>query len=96
MQFVTKEQIDQFYIKFKGKDIVNLNEMLEVFQEIFDHPAPVKMMSEDNKKKITHSLFTNPTVMNDLKEAAEDNELIYNEEDIMRIVHVVQNGRWKI
>lgn len=29
--------------------------------------------------------------MNDLKEAAEDNELIYNEDDIMRIVHEVKN-----
>jgi len=30
MQFVTKEQIDQFYVKFKDKDIVELNEMIEV------------------------------------------------------------------
>ncbi|MFD0959954.1 hypothetical protein [Paenibacillus chungangensis] len=93
MQFVTQEQIDQFYIKFEGKDIVELNEMLEVFREVFDHPAPVKMMSEDKKRRMTHSLFTNPLVMNDLREAAEDNKLIYNEEDIMRIVHEVQDGR---
>lgn len=93
MEFVTKEQIDQFYIKFKGKDLVDLNEMLEVFEDIFDHPAPVKMLSEDKKKKMTHSLFTNPVVMNDLREAAEDNELIYKEEDIMRIVHEVRDGR---
>lgn len=93
MQFVTKEQIDQFYIKFKDKDIVDLNEMLEVFEEIFDHPAPVKMLSEDKKKKITHSLFMNSKVMNDLRDAAEETELIYNEEEIMRVVHEVQNGR---
>ena len=43
MHFVTKEQIDQFYIKFKGKDIVDLNEMLGVFEDIFDHPAPTKV-----------------------------------------------------
>lgn len=92
MQFVTKEQIDQFYIKFKGKEIVDLNEMLKVFEEIFDHPAPVKMLSEDEKKKMTHALFTKPQVMDDLSKSATDNELIYNEEDIMRIVHEVQNG----
>lgn len=38
-------------IKFRGKDIVDLNEMLEAFQEISDHPAPVKMMPEDKKRK---------------------------------------------
>lgn len=83
MQFVTKEQIDQFYVKFKGKDIVDLNEMLQVFEEIFDHPAPFNMLTE----------VTNPKVMNDLKDAAEETQLIYNEEDLMRIVHEVQNDR---
>lgn len=90
MHFVTKEQIDQFYIKFKGKDIVDINEMLEVFEEVFDLPTPVNMLFINHKKKITHFLFMNPTVINDLKDAAEDVELLYNEKDIMQIVHEVQ------
>ena len=52
-----------------------------------------RQKSNEEKKKMTHSLFMNSSVMNDLREAAEDNELIYNEEEIMRIVHEVQNGR---
>jgi len=93
MQFVTKEQIDQFYTTFKGKDIVELNEMLGAFEEIFDYPAPVRTLSETNKKKITQALFMNPNVINDLKEAADDTELIYDEEEIMRIVHEARNDR---
>jgi hypothetical protein len=96
VHFVTKEQIDHFYMKFKGKDIVDMNEMLEVFEEIFDHPAPSNTLSEARKNKITHSLFTNPGVIKDLREAAEDTELIFNEEEIMQIVHEVQNDRSKL
>lgn len=35
----------------------------------------------------------NPKVINDLREAADDTELIYDEKEIMRIVHEVQNDR---
>lgn len=89
MHFVTKEQIEHFYSKFKGKDIVDMNELLEVFEEIFDHPAPVNTLSRARKKKITHALFTNPEVIKDLREAAEDTELIFKEEEIMQMVHEV-------
>lgn len=91
MQFVTKEQIDQFYIKFKDKDIVDLNDMLTAFQEVFDYPLSVRMLSEDKKKQITKSIFMNPGVIKDLKEAANDTELIDDEEMFMRVVHEVRN-----
>lgn len=66
--------------------------MLKAFEEVFDHPAPI-MLSDAKKKQITQSLFLNPNVINDLREAADDTELIYDEEEIMRIVHEVQNDR---
>lgn len=93
MQFVTKKQIDQFYYKFKDKDIVDLDEMLTVFEEVFEYHAPVSMLSEEKKKKITKSLFMNPEVIKDLRESANDTELIDDEEEIMRIVHEVGNDR---
>ncbi len=93
MHYVTKEQIEHFYTKFKGKDIVDMNEMLEAFEEIFDHPVPENALSEVRKKKITQALFTNPEVIKDLREAAEDTELIFNEDEIMQMVRVVQNDR---
>ncbi len=63
MQYVTKKQIDQFYYKFKDKDVVDLNEMLTVFEEVFKYPAPVNIFIEEKKKKITRSLFMNPEVI---------------------------------
>lgn len=91
MQFVTKEQIDQFYYNLKDKDVVGLNEILSVFEEVFDYPVHTKMLSEDNKSKMTKSIFMNPEILKSLREAAEDTELIDNEEEIMRIVREVQN-----
>lgn len=93
MEFVTKEQIDQFHLKFKDKRIVGFTELLTVFQEVFDYSLPVKTLSEDEKKKITKSLFMHPRVIQDLTESAERNEYIEGEEEIMRLINEVENGR---
>lgn len=89
MQFVTKEQIDQFYVRFKGQDVVGMQEMLAVFQEVFDYPLPVSMISQEDKKKITKSIFMNPNVIQDLREAANETELIEDEDEFMRVIHEV-------
>jgi hypothetical protein len=72
---------------------VDLREILKIFEEVFDHPAPARMMSERKNRKITRDLFANSEVVKDLKEAASDNKLIYDDEGIMRIVHEAHNDR---
>ncbi|PZD92906.1 hypothetical protein DNH61_25765 [Paenibacillus sambharensis] len=58
-----------------------------VTKEQIDHLSGVK------KKEMTRALFMNPKVIDDLREAAEDNELLYDEEEIMHLVHKAQNDR---
>lgn len=93
MQFVTKEQIDEFHLKFKDKKIVGFPELLSAFQEIFNYPLPAKILSEDEKKKITKALFMHPQVIKDLEEASKCTEYVEAEEEFMKIINEARNGK---
>ncbi|MEW6696859.1 MAG: hypothetical protein ACOY35_11610 [Bacillota bacterium] len=97
MEFVTKEQIDQFHLRFKDKRIVDITELLVAFQEVFNYPIPPYTLFEDDRKnKITEALFMHPKVIQDLRKSTERNEYIEDEEEILRRIGEVRNGEKKI
>ena len=89
MSYVTR---DQFLTRFKNMETIGLDEMISVIQEMFDCSVTVKKPLKDRNKEITKALFSHPKVIQDLREAAMDTELIETEEEFMRIGNEVRNG----
>lgn len=92
-EFVTKEQIDQFHLKFKDKRVVGFPELLTAFQEVFNYKIPLKPLDEDKKKEFTKALFMHPQVIKDLEEASKCTEYVENEDEFMRVINEAQNGK---
>lgn len=93
MSFVTKEQIDQFHLKFKDKRIVAFSELLTAFQDVFNYPLPAKTLLEVENKKFTKALFMHPQVIKDLEEASKSTDYLEDEEEFIKVINEARNGK---
>ena len=76
MEYVTKEQFDNFYNTFKNRAEIEVNELYQVMEKQFGYgsnklPRP---LSPTQKDEITRVIFSNEDVLDQLKKSKLDRD----------------------
>ncbi|QGQ98458.1 hypothetical protein EHS13_28040 [Paenibacillus psychroresistens] len=76
MQYVTKEQFDEFYNTFKNRNVIEVNELVQVMEKQFGYKADLIQPTPtlEQKGKITDAIFSNQEILQQLRQSKMDRD----------------------
>lgn len=95
LNYITKETLDKY---MKGKSIIELKDFAELFEKEFGIVIPLEEandyegLTEDQKRKITESIFTNKDVLDQLHKASIKRDYIKDDDEAIQIIYEARNG----
>lgn len=93
MEYISRDQFNQI---FRHKDDIEADDLVYVLEEHFDYYVSFKKKSEltdEQRQRMTDKIFSNENILEQLREASQNQDYITDDEEALKIIHEARDGQ---